>query len=251
MEEIPELFPVLVGLYTFYAQRTEYKTAQELAEQLLTLAQRQQDPTLLLGAHSCLGAMLVWLGEFASARAHLEQGIAHLDPQRYLSLTFSGVNDPGVSCLSYAAWALWHLGHPDQALKRSHEALILAQKLSHPFLLAFALYFVTELHLCRREGQAAQERAEQLMALSSEQGFPYWLGAGIGCRGWALAEQGRIEGGITQVVQGGARFRATGAGTGRSRGLGRLAEVYGKVGRTEEGLGLLAKALALVDKSGE
>jgi predicted ATPase len=248
--EIPQLFLVLGGLYTFYQQRTEYKTAQELAEQLLTLAQRQQDPTLLSHAHVCLGANLVWLGEFISARAHLEQDIAHLDPQRYPSLTFLGGHDPGVACLSYAAWALWHLGYPDQALKRSHEAVILAQKLS-PLSLAFALYFITELHLCRREGQAAQERAEQLIALCSEQGFPYWLGAGISCRGWALAEQGQIEEGVTQIVQGGARFRATGAGTGRSRGLGRLAEAYGKVGRTEEGLGLLARALALVEKSGE
>ena len=49
--------------------------------------------------------------------------------------------DPGVACLSYAAWALWFLGYPDQALKRSHEALTLAQELSHPFSLAFALSF--------------------------------------------------------------------------------------------------------------
>ena len=36
---------------------------------------------------------------------------------------------------------LWYLGYPDQALKRSHEALTLAQELSHPFSLAFALSF--------------------------------------------------------------------------------------------------------------
>ena len=45
-----------------------------------------------------------------------------------------------MACLSYAAWTLWHLGYPDQALKRSQEALTLAQELSHPFSLAFALY---------------------------------------------------------------------------------------------------------------
>ena len=47
--------------------------------------------------------------------------------------------DPGVMCLSYAAWALWFLGYPDQALKRSQEALTLARELSHPFSLAVAL----------------------------------------------------------------------------------------------------------------
>ena len=46
---------------------------------------------------------------------------------------------PGCPALSNAASALWYLGYPDQALKRSHEALTLAQELSHPFSLAFAL----------------------------------------------------------------------------------------------------------------
>ena len=34
-------------------------------------------------------------------------------------------------CLSYAAWTLWYLGYPDQALKRSQEAVALAAGLSH------------------------------------------------------------------------------------------------------------------------
>ena len=38
-------------------------------------------------------------------------------------------------------WTLWFLGYPDQALKRSHEALALAQELSHPYSLAYALIF--------------------------------------------------------------------------------------------------------------
>jgi hypothetical protein len=67
--------------------------------------------------------------------------------------------------------ALWHLGYPDQALKRSHEALTLAQELSHPFSLAFALVTDAWLRQLRRERQAAQERAEAVMTLSTEQGF--------------------------------------------------------------------------------
>ena len=60
--------------------------------------------------------------------------------------------------------ALWVLGYPDQALKRSHEALTLAQELSHPFSLAYALDAAL-VHQFRREGQATQERAEAAIAL--------------------------------------------------------------------------------------
>jgi hypothetical protein len=43
--------------------------------------------------------------------------------------------------VSIAASTLWQLGYPDQAPKRGNQALALAQRLSHPFSLAFAKYF--------------------------------------------------------------------------------------------------------------
>jgi predicted ATPase len=52
--EPPQLFPVLQGLWAFYFGRAAHQTARELGEQLLGLAQRVQDPTLLLQAHRAL-----------------------------------------------------------------------------------------------------------------------------------------------------------------------------------------------------
>src|SRR5262249_43641233 len=46
--ETPQLFPVLWGLQRFYLMRAEFLRARELGQQLLTLAQRVQDPALLL-----------------------------------------------------------------------------------------------------------------------------------------------------------------------------------------------------------
>ena len=101
--ETPQLFPVLWGLWWFYEVRAELQTARELGEQLLSLAQRQQDPALLLEAHRALGQTLFWLGELAPARAHLEQGIALYDPQQHRSLAFHYGQDPGVGCRIYRA----------------------------------------------------------------------------------------------------------------------------------------------------
>src|SRR5262249_22307763 len=67
----PQLCPVLRGLQLFYLVRADYKTARELAEQFLTLAQRVQDPILLMGAYFAVGQTLYFLAEWASARAHL------------------------------------------------------------------------------------------------------------------------------------------------------------------------------------
>jgi predicted ATPase len=250
VDEPSQLFSSLRGLWQVYMTRAEIHTGRELGEQLLSLAQRIQDPTLLLEAHHTLGATLYFLGEFAPAREHLEQGIALYDPQQHRSLASPYGYDPGVVCLSRVARVLWPLGYPDQALKKSHEALALAQELSHPLSLAFALFSAGLLRHFRREGQAAQEQAEALLALSREHGFVFHLATGTIVRGWALAEQGQEEEGIAQMRQGLSALQATGAGLSSVVWSGPLAEAYGKAGRPEEGLTLLAEALAVVNKTG-
>jgi predicted ATPase len=231
--------------------RAELQTARELAERLLSLAQRVHSPTLLMWAHNMLGQVLYYVGEFALAHDHMEQGIALYDPQKHNPLVSGAVQDSGVTCLCFASFALWLLGYPDQALKRSQEALALAQELSHPYSLALALGYAGPIHQYRREGQAAQERAEAVMALCSEQGFPHFLAVGIIRRGWALTEQGQGEEGIAQMRQGMAALQTTGQELVRPHFLALLAEAYGKVGQAEEGLKVLAEALAYVGKSGE
>jgi adenylate cyclase len=146
---------------------------------------------------------------------------------------------------------LWLLGYPDQALKRCYEALTLAQDLSHPPSLAFALIGVDVLHNFRREGQAARERAEAVIALSREQGLPFQLTAGLVHRGWALAQQGQGEKGIAQIREGLTASRTIGTEGYRASYLGILAEAYRTAGQPEEGLTVLAEALAVVEKTGE
>jgi predicted ATPase len=248
--EPPQLFQVLGGLWQFYLVQAEYQTARELGEQLLTLAQRVQDPALLLAAHRALAEPLFHLGELVPAQAHLEQGVTLYDLQQRTLVSLTGIY-PGVMRLNFMAITLWHLGYPDQALKRSHEAIMLAQELCHPLSLAAALFFAAELHQFRREKQLAQEQAEAAITLSIEQGFEHWVAGGTIYRGWVLTEQGQAEEGIAQICQGMAGWRAKGAEVHRSHYLALLAEAYGKTGQVEEGLTTLAEALAAVDKTGE
>ena len=90
---------------------------------------------------------------------------------------------PGVGCLCKAALTLWHLGSPEQALQRSHEALTLAQELAHPHSLVIALHWAVWVYQFRREEQRAHERAEAMMALAAEQGFTLRLAGGRSWRG--------------------------------------------------------------------
>jgi tetratricopeptide (TPR) repeat protein len=141
------------------------------------------------------------MGKPLIAMQHFESAISLYDPERHpLVTTYSG--DARLIPLSYAAITLWALGYPDQALKRSNEALGLAHALSNPHDLAFAEFFVGRLLQVRRDAHAAQEATERLIALSIEHGFTFWLATATIEHGAAIAEQGRNEEGIEQMEEG-------------------------------------------------
>ena len=137
----------------------------------------------------------------------------------------------------YAAWALWLLGYPDQALQRSHEALTLAQELSHPFSLACCPDSVLPCSISSAgRGRPPKSGPRPPWRSATEQGFPFWVAWGTILRGWALAEQGHEAEGMAQMRQGLAAYRATGQRSFRPYYLALLAEAYGQGGQAEEGL---------------
>src|SRR5262245_33556459 len=233
--ETPELVPVLFGLWRFYTVQPQLHTARELGERLLRLAQRTDDPALVVIAHYTLGLTWCWLGAWPVARLHLEEGIARYTPDLRLAQVFRIGQDLGAGCRLYAAMTLWCLGYPAQALARLHDALALAQDLSHPFTLAWAHAMGTMVYHLRRAVSAVYEHAEAAVALSTGKGFPFWATSGTIVRGWALAMQGQGEEGIAQVRQGIAAFRATGAALAVPWFCVLLAEVADHFGHTDDG----------------
>jgi predicted ATPase/class 3 adenylate cyclase len=249
--ELPQLFRVLLGLWLVYYQRGEYQMMRAWGEQLLNLAQRLQDPDLLLEAHHALWATLFFGGELSAARLHLEQGLRLYEPQRHRAhaALYSG-HDPGVCCRAMAALHLWLLGYPDQAVASSQAALTLAQQLAHPLTQAISLYLATILHHLRREASLIQARGEAVMSIATEQGFPQQLANATPLQGWALAACGGGAEGITQIQQGLAASQAIGTVRDRPYHLALFAEVSAQVGQTTAGLEALAEALATLPKSG-
>jgi predicted ATPase len=156
--------------------------------------------------------------------------------------------ETGVIAQAYIGRPLWLLGYADQALRRSHQAVLLAQERAYPISLAFASAWAATVCQFRREVPATHTRAEALIALSTEQGFPLWEAYGRVLQGWALAAQGQAQEGVAQMRRGHDAWQATGAELDRPYFLVLLAEAYGRVGQANEGLGLLAEATVVVDK---
>ena len=245
--DTPQLFPVLRGLIVYYQVRGDLQTAIQLGEQLLRLAQAQPDPAPRMLAHRQLGQVSFWRGEPAAARTHHAQALALYDPQAHRALAVRYGIDPGVTSHSHLALELWWLGFPDQALQHSQAAHTLAEEEVHPYSLAQALFWAAMVHQCRREVLVVYEQAAAAMTLATEQGFAAWLARSTVLHGWALAMQGQGEAGMAEMRQGLAAGLTGGDTLYQPYGLGLLAEAYGAGGHPNEGLEVLAEALAVTD----
>src|SRR5262249_25331692 len=251
--DAPQRFQVLERLCMFHFMRAEYPAAQAVAEQLLAVAQRQHAPALLLQAHGRLGQSLFNVGAFASARTHLEQALALCDSRGHatLSIPSEGMRPHRRLYLHQMGRALCVLGYPDQAVQWEQEGLTIAHALARPFALVDSLYVSALIQRYRREWPTVQAHAEAMLALATAHGFARHVALGISLRGMALAGQGQRAEGLTQMRDGLAAVRATGSVAGMTGHLGCLVEAYGHVGQVDEGMPLLAEALALVDTTGE
>jgi predicted ATPase len=251
MDDIPQLLRVLYGLWHFHVVRAEHYAARQLGEQCLSLVQHVQDPVLFLEVQWVVGVSSFFLGKFRKARAYWEEGLALYAPHQHRHHRELFGVDLGVFCRCFAAHTLWHLGYPDQAHTSISAALTLAQETAHPFSLALALDYAAILYQFRGDARRAQALAEQALTLCTAQGFAYYLAWGTIMQGWALATQGQGEAGMAQMRRGLAAIRATGAAVRQPYYRAVLAEVYGQCGHAEDGLTILAEALAVVRTTGE
>jgi tetratricopeptide (TPR) repeat protein len=249
---------VLYGLWVFNAVKGDLTAALALGEQFLTVAHQQQDSVLSLVVHAVMGGTLLWRGEFAPAQAHLDQAFAFYDPTHHRDLAYQMGQDPGLMALQFTAATLWYRGYPDQAITRIRHVLSLAQSLAHPFSLAAALEEVVLVHLLRREDQEAFAHTEVFLTLAQEHGFAAWLRVGTYLQGWALVEQAALLGtweqretGLMQIREGLAAAEAARTKLYGPLLLGALAQGYAQGGQVEEGLKVIAEALAMVEKNEE
>jgi predicted ATPase len=246
----PQLFPTLRGLWRFYHTQGALPAARDVGEQLTQLAQRTAAPLLGLEAHDAFGTTLFYLGDYATARTHLEQGRAGTSALVPRDLVLRPDVVPGVRCLAIAAAALWCLGYPTQAITQCQEALSMAQALAHPYSLGFAQHQAAYLYSRCRQARTVQRWAEALLTLATAQGFAFFRGLGTCWQGWALVMQGQGPAGLAQLQQGLTAVRATGQRLGQPLCLVLFAEAAGQAGHIEEGLRLLAEALAVFEATG-
>jgi predicted ATPase/class 3 adenylate cyclase len=205
--ELPQLFPVLRSLASYYIAQSEFDKGARIGQEILQLADRQQDTGILVDGHLVLGICLSTLEGVPVALEHLDQAIARLRAEPSRSRPFRLGNDAGPTCFTTSAFFLWMLGYPDKAVARAEEATTLATQLQHPYTHAYVEFHCGLLRLWLRQPELAREHAVEVLQVVEQCNFPIWSALGTCLHGMADAELGRTEEGLAQVNEGIAQYQ--------------------------------------------
>ena len=176
-------------------------------------------------------------GSFIEAEREFETILRLYDPDRHRPPPVLYVHDPKISALAYLAIIKWILGFPDQARMLAIEALHYAEELNQANLTAHVrTYAGAGLDELLGETSAVRGHAEAILALADQHSLHYWRLNGLFLHGWAIAQDGSVEEGLTLMRQNLTGRSAMGVSWYHVRYLCMLATTLQKSGAAEAGL---------------
>jgi class 3 adenylate cyclase/tetratricopeptide (TPR) repeat protein len=248
----PQFGSVLRGEFVFRLVRGELAQAEHHADEIRQLGETRNDVMWKCFGSMFSGNICCWLGKFGDARAHYEKALSLWNPA-YAAYAATP-EDPYIGSLCHISRALLCLGYVDQARSRTNEALAKGRQIS-PYNLVF-----TQIHSwCGIDWATAEEKsartflrsADELLAISNEQGFSVWAVIGNIIRGWCLGQLGQAADGIPLVVKGISMARTTGVNLLMPFWLTTLAQTYQRSGQPQEGLNRIAEAIKISETTQE
>ena len=247
-------FVALQGVWGFHYTRGDTASALKVAQETIALAQSLDDsvqlprPRMLKIAHYALGASLFQAGDLSAGRDHLEKSLAFENVRASIEGIGRFGPDPNVLSLTSLSDLLFILGYPDQSLNRAYEATKVVSKESDPFSYAMAMVTVVQAHCARREGAIAAPLCEDLIALCTDHGFPFWLAIANRCLAWTVLLQGRLSEGLAMMNEQMDHADSIEAEMSRLNLLPFVADIYGRLGEFDRGFAALNQWLEVRNK---
>jgi class 3 adenylate cyclase/predicted ATPase len=241
------LFSVLFGSWTAANAAFNGDVVLALAAQFMALAEKQGATGPLMDGHRMMGISLLFTGDIADGRAHLDRAIALYDPMQERPVGL----DARVASLVRRAWALWLLGYAEAALADTNDALTDARRIGEATNLLFALPHALLIHILRGNYAAANAAAAELGALADEKGSRFWKSCGTSMQGCLFAVTGRASDAVHTITSGIAAWRATGATIWLPVYLSYLTRAYAECGKVDDAWRCIGEAIAAVETTKE
>jgi predicted ATPase len=246
----PELPAVLYGLYVYHLHRSGVRAGCEVAEELVGLAEKRQDPAACAVGYRSLAVCQLHRGNQQLALMHFDRSLAFCDQADHRSQFLFG-SDVRVASLNFIPLILLWRGEIDQAIVRSRAAFAAAQELGHAYTLSHVFHLNCWLHQHLHDLETVKERAEAAMELTAEHGYLLWEDCATFWSGWARAAGGEVTAGSAQMRAAIAANKGRGVVNQVPFLLGLLADICTQAGDPTEALDLLTEALRNIDTTQE
>ncbi|TAD80890.1 MAG: hypothetical protein EA000_22080 [Oscillatoriales cyanobacterium] len=249
--QVSQLFFILNGLALSCFSQSDFPASVEFCKQFEALAQSTQEQRMFPIVGHSYSCNLFHLGEFNQARNYTQLAIETYRPENHEFYIAKYGQDPAMACFLFDCLANWLLGYPDVAIQRSEEMLALAQKLSHPFSLAYAFNCKAWFALYSKQVTNALQAADALMAVAVENEFPFFIMLSNLIRAWVAIQLDQPEEAINQIEETLTMWKSVGAVLARHCHLTFLAEGYGKAGNQARALEILAECVDEIERTKE
>jgi class 3 adenylate cyclase/predicted ATPase len=180
----PEYLHVMHWLMVALAIRGELPQAFEAAHTLLGLAEARGDRPAVVNAMRSVGLSSLLMGRIVEAYEWAERNVKEFDASseaEKIAARAAG-QDAGAAGLAVMSWALWLLGHADQAVTRMSAALQRADAVKDPHTQAYVCYYASVVYALRGEPAVAYQLAERCFTLSEVHGFQRWRAFSLALR---------------------------------------------------------------------
>ena len=238
----------LVNLAQTYFPRGEPLRTAEIAARCLKLAEGIDDSEVLAAVHLSAASSEQTTGRLEEAVSQYRTTLLHARKARRSGFV---PIDAWTSAATQLSCNLLLLGRGSEGAALLEEGLRHARDVQDAFALGLAHTVTCWFHQYQREPQIVLTHAEASIAVADKHGFPEWLWWGTYHRGWAQAELGEVERGVAEMEAGIAGFDRIGGVPRKQFALAMLAQGYHRLGRSDQALALLDRALAHVHRSGE
>jgi predicted ATPase len=245
------LFSVLYSIWVANYVAFNGDVIRELAEQFLSLAEKQEATVPRMIAHRLMAQSLMLTGQIVKGREHYDNAIEFYDKAQHRLLAARFGQDVGVAILSYRALAQWVLGYADTALEDVDHAIDDAREIGQAATLMYALGHAGITLFQRGDYSKVIMVSDELIDLADQKGAVIWKALGMKNRGCALAVTGKLPEAVDTITSALVVWWSTGTTVWAPLFLSNLAMACADLGRLDEARRWIGEATAAMDKTRE
>ncbi|MBY8977772.1 AAA family ATPase [Rhodobacteraceae bacterium NNCM2] len=244
-----EHFPVMIGCWNNSFASGHINEALSISEEILRIADRKNDASYALEANRVRGMTLFYNGDFLGARDRILSVLGLHDREHHKQHALRFGLDPLVCCHAYLSYAHLFLGQADEARRSGDEGIAEAERINHPYSIAFALAFAAFVRVNLELPDEALDLANRAIGHAVESEFQFFANQQRVVKTWA--ELQTDAGTVVDMQAAVETFLSSSTNIGSTRIMSMMAEASLSHGENGYARKMLDRALNSAVTNGE